>query len=116
MFNIGDRIKFIRKEILNLSQDELALELGLKSKMGVSHLELNNVELSVEQLLKLSEMSGKSVEWILTGKERDEQAHCTAKEKKLEAENKQLKLKLASLLGAFEKMNKVKQKVEKENG
>ncbi len=111
METLGDRIRFIRSVILKISQAELAILMGLKTKVGVSSWELNKAEPCIEQIIKLSEMSGMSIEWILTGKERNEQIQCTAKEKKLEAENKQLKMKLASLLRAFENLNKVKREV-----
>ncbi len=111
MNTLGNRIRIIRSEILKISQTELALIMGLKTKVGISSWELNKAEPSVEQLLKLSEMSGKSIEWILTGAERDEAAHCTVKEKKLEAEVRKLKDELKQYRDVVRRINKDTEKI-----
>jgi len=68
MDTIGDRIKHIRKVLLgNKSQSELAELLGLKGKTSVSHWESNVSTPEVYSLIKLADMAGVSIDWILKG-------------------------------------------------
>ncbi len=65
---IGLRIKFIRKEILNNTQIETAKMLKIKQAM-MSKLERGESPPTVETLLVLKKKSGKTTDWILIGKD-----------------------------------------------
>ena len=62
---IGERIREIRGEEL---QEELAVYLGI-SQGQLSKIERGKMAPTVEILVRLSEKFGKSVDWILRGKD-----------------------------------------------
>lgn len=62
---IGERIKRVRKN-LGLSQAELADKLGMLNS-NISNLERGTATPTLPTVLKLSELSGESVNWIVTG-------------------------------------------------
>ena len=66
--SLGERIKLIR-DMLRLSQQQLANELGLKTRQSVYEYESDTSEPSISSLKKLVELSGKSIEWLVYGKE-----------------------------------------------
>jgi transcriptional regulator with XRE-family HTH domain len=68
MKTIGLRIKQIRK-MIGCSQSELAARIGLSSQVQLSKIEAVKREIPNSSLVLLSELSGKSCDWILTGKE-----------------------------------------------
>ncbi len=63
---IGERIKFIRKDILEKSQNEMIKILKVKQGM-ISKIERGESPPTVETLLVLKKKSGKTTDWILTG-------------------------------------------------
>ena len=63
---LGERIKFIRKDILNKSQNEMIKILKVKQGM-ISKIERGESPPTVETLLILKKKSGKTIDWILTG-------------------------------------------------
>lgn len=65
--SLGDRIKFVRLKIMNLTQDGFAESVGGISKFAVSHWERNNTSPSIAQLKKIGDISGKTVNWLLYG-------------------------------------------------
>jgi transcriptional regulator with XRE-family HTH domain len=60
---VGQRLKHLRAD---LSQAEFATRIGI-SQGYLSHLERGEKEIGPEILLRISQYSGKSMEWILTG-------------------------------------------------
>jgi len=62
---IGERIREIRGEVL---QEELAVYLGI-SQGQLSKIERGKMAPTVEILVRLSERFGKSVDWIVRGKD-----------------------------------------------
>ena len=62
---IGRRIRILRG--FDLNQKEFGKKLGISQSM-VSRLEKGEIP-SVELLIKMSEVFGKSTDWILKGKE-----------------------------------------------
>ncbi len=67
--SLGARIRQIRIE-LHLSQEELALEMGLKSKVSISDWELNKTKPDLNQIRYLVDRGGKTLDWIVYGRER----------------------------------------------
>ena len=67
MNSLGERIKFIRENVLKLKQFELAKKLGVKSKGVVSNWENNKREPDVSKLVTLSFLSEISLQWLLAG-------------------------------------------------
>ena len=66
MDTLGKKIKFIRDK-LGLNQSQLAKELGLESAMAISKYESDQREPDISKLIKLSEIGGVSLDWLLTG-------------------------------------------------
>lgn len=62
---LGERIKYIREEILRLTQEELAHKLGFKSKVTISNWEKNINEPDVQILLTLVKLADVSLYWLL---------------------------------------------------
>jgi len=62
---VGLRLKHLRG---SKTQGEFAKEIGV-SQGYLSYLERGEKEIGPEILLRLSRQSGKSIEWLLTGKE-----------------------------------------------
>lgn len=62
---IGKRIRIIRQE-LDKTQIDMSKILRVKQS-GVSKLERGEIMPTVEILLKLNKISGKSIDWILMG-------------------------------------------------
>lgn len=69
MATTGDRIKEIR-EAKKMTQDKLAHEAGI-SKSFISDLENNNRNLSSEYLLKIANVLGASVDYLLKGEVKE---------------------------------------------
>jgi transcriptional regulator with XRE-family HTH domain len=63
---VGRRIRELRG--FDVSQGELAHRIGV-SQGHFSYIERGEKEIGAEILLKISREFGKSVEWLLTGKE-----------------------------------------------
>lgn len=67
LFNsIGERIKYIRKQ-LNLTQQDLARRLGLKSKVSISDYEKGKRNPSLDELVILSRIAHRTIDWLITG-------------------------------------------------
>jgi transcriptional regulator with XRE-family HTH domain len=97
MYSIGDRIKYIRTVILkDKTQSELAELLGVKGKAVVSHWESNTSIPEVYTLMKLADMAGVTIDWIMKGDKAppgmvEEPAATEYKVRQLEQENNELK-------------------------
>lgn len=63
---MGRRLRELRG--FDAHQEELARELGI-SQSQLSRYEKGRSEIGPELLLKISQKFGKSVEWLLTGKQ-----------------------------------------------
>lgn len=64
--DIGKRIKAIRQE-LNKTQIEMSKILRVQQS-AISKLERGDIMPTVENLLKLNKISGRSIDWILMNK------------------------------------------------
>ncbi len=63
---VGRRLRELRG--FDMNQAEFARELGV-SQSQLSRYEKGANEIGAEVLLRISERAGKSIEWLLTGKE-----------------------------------------------
>ncbi len=61
---IGNRIKMLRKE-LNLTQEELALKLGLKGKSSIANYEKGLICPSDDIKLQMSELFNCSIDYLM---------------------------------------------------
>lgn len=61
---IGNRIKMLRKE-LDLTQEELALRLGLKGKSSIANYEKGLISPSDEIKLQMSELFNCSIDYLM---------------------------------------------------
>ena len=66
MTNLGYRIQAVRKDS-KLSQSDFAYRLGLSSPTVISRFERNERQPSIETLLKLSNLFGTDLHWLITG-------------------------------------------------
>jgi transcriptional regulator with XRE-family HTH domain len=64
---VGRRIRELRG--FEVNQAEFARELGI-SQGQLSRYEQGSSEIGAEVLIRLARKSGKTIEWLLTGKER----------------------------------------------
>jgi transcriptional regulator with XRE-family HTH domain len=64
---VGRRIREIRG--FDFNQAEFALELGV-SQGQLSRYEQGSSEIGAAVLLRLARVSGKSIEWLLTGRDK----------------------------------------------
>ncbi len=64
---VGRRVREFRG--FEINQAQFALELGV-SQGQLSRYEQGNSEIGAEVLLRLARKSGKTMEWLLTGKNR----------------------------------------------
>ena len=60
---VGQRVKLAREDA-NLSQDELASQLGLKDRQTLSSIEAGKRKLTAEELVKLIQVLGKKLEYF----------------------------------------------------
>jgi transcriptional regulator with XRE-family HTH domain len=63
---VGRRIRELRG--FDLTQEEFARRIGV-SQNYLSTMEHGKVQIGAEILLRISQAFGKSIEWLLTGKE-----------------------------------------------
>ena len=63
---LNDRIRYLRKELLNLTLDQFGEKIGLK-KSALSHLENGNVKLTDQSRRSICREFGVNEEWLLTG-------------------------------------------------
>jgi len=68
MSSLGVRIKQIR-EMIGMSQQQLAQQLGLKTRQSIYEYEAGTSEPNITSLKKLVELSGKSIEWLIYGED-----------------------------------------------
>lgn len=61
---IGNRIKILRKE-LNLTQEELALKLGLKGKSSIANYEKGTISPSDDIKLQMSKLFNCSIDYLM---------------------------------------------------
>ena len=64
---VGRRVRELRG--FEINQAQFALELGV-SQGQLSRYEQGNSEIGADVLLRLARKSGKTIEWLLTGKNR----------------------------------------------
>jgi transcriptional regulator with XRE-family HTH domain len=64
---VGRRVREIRG--LDAGQTQFALEIGV-SQGQLSRYEQGRSEIGAEVLLRLSRLSGRSIEWIITGRDK----------------------------------------------
>ena len=64
---IGARIRALRRDML---QEDLAVQLGV-SQGQLSKIERGKMAPTIEFLLGLSQMYGRSIDWIVTGEDSD---------------------------------------------
>lgn len=62
--NIGNRIK-LRREELDLTQDELAQKLGYKSRSSINKIELGNHDLTLKNLKSIADALSVSPYYIM---------------------------------------------------
>src|ERR1017187_3477412 len=60
---VGQRVKLAREDA-NLSQDELASQLGLNDRQTLSNIEAGKRKLTAEELVKLIQTLGKKLEYF----------------------------------------------------
>lgn len=65
--SLGERIKHVRMVILKKTQEEFAEELGLRSKMVVSHYESDRNEPSSKTLKAICDVAAINMRWLLSG-------------------------------------------------
>ena len=73
MESIGDRIRIARKE-KNISQEELAEAIG-STKSAISRYESDKRQPRIEQLQRIAEVLGITVEYFLSGGAEVSQVH-----------------------------------------
>lgn len=106
--SIGARIKYIRKE-LNLTQQDLANRLGLKSKVSVSDFENDKRTPSIEEFIILSRISRRTIDWIVTGDDKYDSA-IMKQLREREKEIEEIKQATYQLLDNAEKFKQVAEK------
>ncbi|HOJ19588.1 MAG TPA: helix-turn-helix transcriptional regulator [Ignavibacteriaceae bacterium] len=104
---LGDRIAQIRNN-LDYNQKEFAEALGLKSAAAISKWESNDREPSIEMIMKIATIGGRSIEWLMSGSERNNSY--SERMELLEEENKKLKKELMAYEKAIAYLNKIKEK------
>lgn len=68
MNTLGERIQNIRKDILRLTQDEMAERLGVSGGNTISNYEKNLREPDINSLIKIAELGNVTLDWLLKGK------------------------------------------------
>jgi transcriptional regulator with XRE-family HTH domain len=68
MTTLGDRIQYIRKDRLGLTQDDMAERLGVSAGNTISNYEKNIRQPDIDALIKIAELGKVSLDWLLTGK------------------------------------------------
>lgn len=63
---LNDRIRYLRKELLNMTLDQFGEKIGLK-KSALSHLENGNAKLTDQSRKSICREFGVNEEWLLTG-------------------------------------------------
>lgn len=76
---IGDRVRYIREEVLELTQDELGAKLGVGGA-AVQTYESGKSTIPTERLMKLAKLGGVSTDWICWGVIADAQISQAAME------------------------------------
>ncbi|MBI5598922.1 MAG: helix-turn-helix transcriptional regulator [Deltaproteobacteria bacterium] len=69
MLTLGDRIKYIRDDILKINQSAFADMLGFSRIATISDYEKNKRNPDISTLCKIANLSSISLDWLLTGKE-----------------------------------------------
>lgn len=68
MNTTGARIKCIRKEVLGITQQELAVRLNVPHQNYISHYEQGGRQIELETLLQLAQLGKTSAHWLITGR------------------------------------------------
>jgi len=66
---IGQKIKGVRNE-MGMSQKDLAEKVGFSSSTAMSLIESGERNISIDVLQKISELSGKSIDYFLNDEEK----------------------------------------------
>lgn len=99
---LNDRIRHLRKELLNLTLDQFGERIGLK-KSALSHLENGNVNITDQTRRSICREFNVNEEWLLTGKGEVFQAKSPSDEiaafvKELSTDNESFKAQLVTML------------------
>ena len=99
---LNDRIRHLRKELLNLTLDQFGERIGLK-KSALSHLENGNVNITDQTRRSICREFNVNEEWLLTGEGEVFQAKSPSDEiaafvKELSTDNESFKAQLVTML------------------
>lgn len=75
MNTIGERIR-VRREELNISQDELAKKLGYKSRSSINKIESDSRNLTQSRIKAIADALGVTPAYIMGWEDRDEPIPC----------------------------------------
>jgi transcriptional regulator with XRE-family HTH domain len=67
-----DQLYILRTSRPGLTQDKLAIDLNFKGKQRISDLENGKYEPSVEDLIIISDYFGVTIDFLITGKEKQD--------------------------------------------
>jgi len=68
MYTLGERVRYVRENILRLNQARFANTLGFSRVATISDYETNKRLPDITSLRKVATVGGVSLEWLLTGK------------------------------------------------
>lgn len=108
---LGERLKQLRKEF-NLSQQDIANRLGLKSKVSISDYETGKTTPSLEDLQALARMFKTTIDFLVTG-EHNTESRIMNELHKREKELEELKYKIYKLVDNADNFKQVADKKEK---
>ena len=106
MNTIGDRIKYVRHDILGLNQQDFAELVGVKSKTAISLWEKNERQPDLNTVVKICSISKVSANWLLGVNMEDNQTENSGvfiDNSTIIEENKILKEKLEELRRLLQK-------------
>lgn len=70
MSTLGERIRYVREEVLGLNQADFADKLGFSRVATISDYELDKRSPDIAVLRKIASIGGVTLEWIMTGSGR----------------------------------------------
>lgn len=99
---LNDRIRYLRKELLNLTLDQFGEKIGLK-KSALSHLENGNANITDQTRRSICREFNVNESWLLTGEgdvflAKSVNDEITDFVKKLQTDNESFKAKLITIL------------------
>lgn len=72
--NIGQRIKY-KRELLNMTQDELAKKIGYKSRSSINKIEIDGRGLPQSKILAFAEALGTTPSWLMGWNDEEERGN-----------------------------------------